>query len=312
MRMTSIPLLTDKPVPVIGTGAMPLSNPRADGTLMPRDEAIALLHHAFDQGLTLVDTADIYAPDGHSIGHNENLVGEAVRTWSGGRDAVVVVTKIGIVRTPGTHGDTWSRDGSRDYLLRAAEASVGQLGFVPDVIINHRVNREQAPYADTVRGMLAVREAGFAPAIGIGNVHGDEARTAWEVSEGSIAAVENERSPRFRGDSDVLAWAVEHGVAFFPWSPFGGGADARQLPTRYPEFAAVAAELAASTATEVTAHEVALAWLVAQGPTVVPIPGYTRAASAESAARAAHLVLSDDQRARLDATTGTDTSVFPD
>jgi aryl-alcohol dehydrogenase-like predicted oxidoreductase len=110
----------------------------------------------------------------------------------------------------------------------------------------------------------------------------------------------------------VLAWAVEHGVAFFPWSPFGGGADARQLPTRYPEFAAVAAELAASTATEVTAHEVALAWLVAQGPTVVPIPGYTRAASAESAARAAHLMLSDDQRARLDATTGTDTSVFPD
>lgn len=312
MRHNSIPLLTDKPVPVVGTGAMPLSNARADGTLMPRDEAVALLHHAFDQGLTLVDTADIYAPDGHSVGHNENLVGEAVRTWSGGRDAIVVVTKIGIVRTPGTHGDTWSRDGSRDYLLRAAEASVGQLGFVPDVIINHRVNREQAPYAETVRGMLAVREAGFAPAIGIGNVHGDEARIAWEVSEGTIAAVENERSPRFRGDTDVLEWAIEHGVAFFPWSPFGGGSDAKQLPTRYPQFAQVAAELAASTGGEVTAHEVALAWLVSQGPTVVPIPGYTRPASAESAARAAHLVLSAEQKALLDATTGTDTSVFPD
>ena len=312
MRHTSIPLLTDKPVPVVGTGAMPLSNARADGTLMPRDEAVALLHHAFDQGLTLVDTADIYAPDGHSVGHNENLVGEAVRTWSGGRDAIVVVTKIGIVRTPGTHGDTWSRDGSRDYLLRAAEASVGQLGFVPDVIINHRVNRELAPYAETVRGMIAVREAGFAPAIGIGNVHGDEARTAWEVSEGTIAAVENERSPRCRGDTDVLEWAIEHGVAFFPWSPFGGGSDAKELPTRYPEFAQVAAELAASTGGEVTAHEVALAWLVAQGPTVVPIPGYTRPTSAESAARAAHLELSAEQKARLDATTGTDTSVFPD
>jgi aryl-alcohol dehydrogenase-like predicted oxidoreductase len=312
MRTTSIPLLTTKPVPVIGTGAMPLSNPRADGTLMPRDEAIALLQRAFDLGLTLVDTADIYAPDGHSIGHNENLVGEAVRTWSGGRDAIVVVTKIGIVRTPGTHGDTWSRDGSRDYLLRAAEASVGQLGFVPDVIINHRVNREQAPYAETVRGMLAVREAGFAPAIGIGNVHGDEARIAWEVSEGTIAAVENERSPRFRGDTDVLDLAVEHGIAFFPWSPFGGGSDAKELPVRYPEFATVAAELAASTGTDVTAHEVALAWLIAQGPTVVPIPGFTRAASAESAARAAHLVLDADQKARLDATQGSNTSVFPD
>jgi aryl-alcohol dehydrogenase-like predicted oxidoreductase len=312
MRTTSIPLLTTKPVPVIGTGAMPLSNPRADGTLMPHDEAIALLHRAFDLGLTLVDTADIYAPDGHSIGHNENLVGEAVRTWSGGREAIVVVTKIGIVRTPGTHGDTWGRDGSRDYLLRAAEASVGQLGFVPDVIINHRVNREQAPYAETVRGMLAVREAGFAPAIGIGNVHGDEARIAWEVSEGTIAAVENERSPRFRGYTDVLDLAVEHGIAFFPWSPFGGGSDAKELPVRYPEFAAVATELAASTGTEVTAHEVALAWLIAQGPTVVPIPGFTRAASAESAARAAHLVLHADQKARLDATQGSNTSVFPD
>lgn len=312
MRTTSIPLLTDKPVPVIGTGAMPLSNPRADGSLMPRDEAIAVLHHAFDQGLTLVDTADIYAPDGHSVGHNENIVGEAVRTWSGGRDAIVVVTKIGIVRTPGTHGDTWGRDGSRDYLLRAAEASVGQLGFTPDVIINHRVNREQQPYADTVRGMIAVRDAGFAPAIGIGNVHGDEARTAWEVSEGTIAAVENERSPRFRGDTDVFTWAIENGVAFFPWSPFGGGADAKNLPTLYPEFRAVADELWASTGGEVTAHEVALAWLVAQGPTVVPIPGYTRAATADSAARAALLQLSADQLARLDATQGVDTSVFPD
>jgi len=111
MRHTPLPLLTAKPVPVVGTGAMPLSNLRADGTLMPRDEAIALLHHAFDQGLTLVDTADIYAPDGHSVGHNENLVGEAVRTWSGGRDAIVVVTKIGIVRTPATPGDTLVRDG---------------------------------------------------------------------------------------------------------------------------------------------------------------------------------------------------------
>jgi aryl-alcohol dehydrogenase-like predicted oxidoreductase len=311
MRTTSIPLLTAKPVPVVGVGAMPLSNRRADGSLMPREDAIALIQHAFDLGMTLVDTADIYAPDAHHVGHNESLVGEAVRTWSGGRDAVVVVTKIGIVRRPGQDGDLWSRDGSRDYLLRAAEASVGRLGFEPDVIINHRVNRE-TPYADTVRGMLAVRDAGFTPAIGVGNLHGDEVRTAWEVSDGTVAAVENERSPRFRGDTDVLAWAVEHGMAFFPWSPFGGGRDAKELPARYPDFAAVAAEVAPVGGEPVTAHEVALAWLMAQGPTVVPIPGFTRAASADSAARAAEITLSPEQVARLDATEGLDTSVFPD
>ncbi|MGE4115963.1 MAG: aldo/keto reductase [Candidatus Nanopelagicales bacterium] len=312
MRTTTIPLLTSKPVPVIGAGAMPLSNVRADGTLMPRDEAIAVLHRAFDAGLRLVDTADIYAPSAEQMGHNESIVGEAVRTWSGGRDLVVVVTKIGITRTPGPPEHEWGRDGSRDYLLRAAEASVQQLGFEPDVIINHRVNREQQPYADTVRGMLAVREAGFTPAIGIGNIHLDEALTAWEVSEGTIAAVENERSPRFRGDSDVFAWAIEHGVAFFPWSPFGGGSDAKNLPTAYPEFAAVAAELSESTGGPVTAHEVALAWLVAQGPTVVPIPGFTRAATVDSAAKAAYLELTPEQVARLNATPSTQDSVYPD
>jgi len=312
MRTTTIPLLTSKPVPVIGAGAMPLSNARADGGLMPRDEAIAVLQHAFDSGLRLVDTADIYAPSAEEMGHNESIVGEAVRTWSGGRDLIVVVTKIGITRTPGPPEHEWGRDGSRDYLLRAAESSVEKLGFEPDVIINHRVNREQQPYADTVRGMLAVREAGFTPAIGIGNIHLDEALTAWEVSEGTIAAVENERSPRFRGDSDVLAWAIEHGVAFFPWSPFGGGDDAKNLPTAYPEFSAVAAELTESTGGPVTAREVALAWLCAQGPTIVPIPGFTRAATVDSAARAAYLELTAEQVARLDATPSTHESVFPD
>jgi aryl-alcohol dehydrogenase-like predicted oxidoreductase len=311
VRTTTIPPLSSKPVPVIGTGALPLSNPRADGTLMPRDEAIALLHHAFDAGLRLVDTADIYAPSAQAVGHNESIVGEAVRTWSGGRDLVVVVTKIGITRTPGPPESEWGRDSSRDYLLRAAEASVQSLGFEPDAIINHRVNREQQPFADTVRGMLAIREAGFTPAIGMGNIRLDEALTAWEVSEGTIAAVENERSPRFRGGSDVLAWAIEHGVAYFPWSPFGGGDDARNLPTAYPEFSAVAAELTQSTGGPVTAPEVALAWLCAQGPTVVPIPGFTRPATVDSAARAAHLQLRPEQVARLDATPSTDRSEWP-
>ena len=313
MRTTSIPQLTAKPVPVVGVGAMPLSNPRDDGPdPMDPAESIALLHHAFGLGMTLVDTADIYAPDAERLGHNERVVGDAVRTWPGGRDALIVVTKIGITRTQGAEGDEWGRDGSRDYLLRAAEASVERLGFVPDVIINHRVNREQAPYADTVRGMLAVREAGFAPAIGIGNVHGDEADIAWEVSEGTIAAVENERSPRFRGDTDVFEWAIAHQVAFFPWSPFGGASDAKGLPDRYPEFAAVARELSTPGGHEVSAHQVALAWLIAHGPAVVPIPGFTRTASADASAQAADLELTADQVARLDATQGLPTSVFPD
>jgi aryl-alcohol dehydrogenase-like predicted oxidoreductase len=313
VRHRSIPLFTSKPVPVVGVGAMPLSESAADGSLRALEDSVAVLHHAFDLGLTLVDTADIYAPDAARFGHNERVVGEAVRSWSGGRDALVVVTKVGVTRTVGDDGaDRWGRDGSRDYLLGAAEASVQRLGFVPDVIINHRVNREQQPYADTVRGMLAVREAGFAPAVGIGNVHLDECLTAWELSEGTIAAVENERSPRFRDDGDVLTWASEHGVAYLPWSPLGGGDDARSLATLHPEFAAVAAAAGARSGRDVTAQQVALAWLIASGPSVVPIPGFTRAATATASAAAADLELTADELALLDASPAAGISVFPD
>jgi len=312
VRHLSIPLLTDKPVPALGVGAMPLSNERADGEVMGRDAAIAVLHEAFELGMTLVDTADIYSPEGYGYGHNELLVGEAVRTWGDGRDSLVVVTKIGITRDVVDDEDVWGRDGSREHLMRAAEASVERLGLVPDVILLHRVNREQQPFATTVENMLAVREAGFAPRIGIGNVHLDECEIAWEVSGGTIAAVENERSPRYRDDADVLAWASQHGVAYFPWSPLGGGDDARRLGKLYPEFAVVADELSVVGGQPVTPQEVALAWLSASGSTVVPIPGFSRPETARTSARAAGLTLSQEQRARLDASPTGAASVFPD
>jgi aryl-alcohol dehydrogenase-like predicted oxidoreductase len=312
VRHLSIPLLTDKPVPALGVGAMPLSNERADGEVMGRDAAIAVLHEAFELGMTLVDTADIYSPEGYGYGHNELLVGEAVRTWGDGRDSLVVVTKIGITRDVVDDEDVWGRDGSREHLMRAAEASVERLGLVPDVILLHRVNREQQPFATTVENMLAVREAGFAPRIGIGNVHLDECEIAWDVTGGTIAAVENERSPRYRDDADVLAWASQHGVAYFPWSPLGGGDDARRLGKLYPEFAVVADELSVVGGQPVTPQEVALAWLSASGSTVVPIPGFSRPETARTSARAAGLTLSEEQRARLDASPTGAASVFPD
>ena len=312
MRHLSIPLLTDKPVPAIGVGAMPLSERRADGDVMHRDAAIKVLHEAFALGMTLVDTADIYSPDGYGYGHNELRVGEAVRTWRDGRDSIVVVTKIGITRRVEAGNEVWGRDGSRDHLLRAAEASVERLGFEPDVILLHRVNREQQPFATTVENMLAVREAGFTPRIGIGNVHLSECDIAWDVSGATIAAVENERSPRHRDDADVLAWTSAHRVAYFPWSPLGGGDDARRLGELHPEFAAVAGELSATTGRHVTPQEVALAWLSASGSSVVPIPGFSRETTARTSAQAAELSLSEDQRARLDASPVGAGSVFPD
>jgi aryl-alcohol dehydrogenase-like predicted oxidoreductase len=312
VRHLSLPLLTTTPVPAFGVGAMPLSSGGADGEPIDRDGAIGVLHHAFDLGMTLVDTADIYAPDGVRFGHNEQLVGVAIRTWHGSRDDLVVVTKIGITRTPRPDGDDdWGRDGSRDYLLRAAEGSVARLGFAPDTILLHRVNREQQPFATTVENLLAVREQGFAPTVGIGNVHLDECEIAWNVSGGTISAIENERSPRYRDDTDVVAWAGERGVAYLAWSPLGQD-QAPRLGELYPAFAEVAAEQAASTGREVTAPQVALAWLSATSPTLVPIPGFRRRETATSSAAAADLELSADQLARLDASPAGDGSMYPD
>ena len=312
MRHLSLPLLSTKPVSAIGVGAMPLSDHRPDGTLIDQDTAIGVLHHAFDLGMTLVDTADIYAPDGARLGHNERLVGEAARTWRGGRQGLVVVTKIGITRTPRADGDDdWGRDGSRDYLLRAAEASVSRLGFEPDAILLHRVNRDQQPFATTVENLLAVRARGLAPAVGIGNVHLDECVIAWDVSGGTIAAVENERSPRYRDDADVVAWAGEHGVAYLAWSPLGAD-QAPRLGALHPAFADVAAEQSSSTGLAVTPQQVALAWLSATSPSLVPIPGFTRTVTADASAGAAHLELTPGQRARLDASPDGPGSMYPD
>ena len=314
MKHVSLPLLTNKPVPTVGVGAMLLAEPlRATGELMPWDDAIAVLHHTFAQGITLVDTADIYAPDASHFGYDERLVGEAVRTWEGGRDSIIVVTKMGITINVGVDGqDVWGRDGSYDYLMRAAEASVERLGFVPDTILLHRVNREQQPFATSVENMLAVREAGFAPTIGIGNVHLDECEIAWDVSGGTISGVENERSPRYRDDEDVLRWCVDRGVAYFPWSPFGGGDDAANLPTKYPAFAEVAAEISASTGQDVTAYQVTLSWLRSNGDAVVPIPAVTRTATADINAASVNIELTADQIARLDSSPVGSGSVFPD
>lgn len=312
MRHLDLPLLAPIPVPAIGTGAMPLSDKRDGDHPMDRDTAIAVLHDAFDLGLTLVDTADIYAPDAARFGHNEALVGEAVRTWSGGRENLVVVTKIGITRRVGDDGnDEWGRDGSLDHLLRAAEASVERLGLMPDAVLLHRVNRTQQPWASTVENLLQVRERGIVPRVGIGNVHLDECETAWSVSGGTIAAVENERSPRYRGDGDIVGWAAERGVAYLAWSPLGQD-HAPRLGALYPAFAAVATEQAEALGREISAQQVALAWLSASGASVVPIPAYTRRATAESSAAAADLVLTTDQQARLDASPAGPGSMYPD
>ena len=302
--------IADLSVYPVGLGAMPLSD---TAMLAERPRALATVHAALDSGITLVDTADIYAPDGERFGHNEILVGEAVRSWAGSsadRERIVVATKGGITRSVGPDGDVWGRAGSPQALGAAARASAQRLGVeVIDLYFLHRLD-PAVPFDDQVGGLAGVQDAGIARRIGLSNVTLAQLDRALELvggpEQGGITAVQNEYSPRYRADGDVLTRCMERGIAFLPWSPLGGASQAGELDSRYAAFAEVA------TQRGVSAQQVALAWLLALGPQVIPIPGSTRPATARSSAAAAAIDLSADEVARLSAAVPENASVFPD
>lgn len=226
MRQNHLATWGERPLPALGVGAMPFSWAPVDD----HDDAVAILHHAFTLGMTLVNTADIYAPSAATVGHNERLVGDAVRAFPGGRESLTVITKNGIRR----EGERWWRDNSREWMLRAAEHSNEMLGFTPDVIAVHRLNRTQS-WRECVEALLEVRERGLATRIGLSNVTRAEFDTAWDISDGTICIVEQERSPYYRDHTDVLDACAERGVAYLAWSPLGGGAKAKLLADAHPE-----------------------------------------------------------------------------
>jgi aryl-alcohol dehydrogenase-like predicted oxidoreductase len=296
----------DLSVSAVGLGCMPLSDRRM---LPERERAIATIHRAFDLGITLIDTANIYAPSWDAMGHNEALVAEAIRTYTGPADltSVLVTTKGGITRGP---GEAWGRDSSADGLRRACEDSLAQLGVdVIDLYQHHRHDPSRS-YADQVRAMAALREAGLIRRIGLSNCTLPELEVALDIlggpAEGGVVSVQNEYSPRYREDADVLELCTRLGIAFLPWSPLGGSSQAHDVGSRYSDFAEVGAELGAS------AQEAVLAWLLASSPVMIPIPGASRPATVESIVRAATLELSADQFSRLDRTQPERSSMYPD
>lgn len=281
---------------VIGVGAMPFSHQGAK-----TENAKSVWHHAFDLGMNLINTADCYAPSADEFGHNEKLVGQAVHEYSKGRESVFVVTKNGIQRK----GSDWPRDNSPEYLLSAAEASNERLGFMPDAILIHRLNRTQSLSA-AIEALCEVRERGLTKYIGVSNVNRAELELAWEVSGGTISIVENERSPRYREFADVLDFCNENGLAYLAWSPLGGGNDAKHLGELYPAFAEV------GIAHNATAQEVALAWLLTQGNAMLPIPAFTRNETADSTAKAVEIKLAQAEVDLLNASHTGNGSLYPD
>lgn len=285
-------------VSAIGLGGMPVSM-NNDKQIPDRKDAVATVHAALDAGVTLLDTADIYAPSWDTMGHNEEIMAEALATWGGDRSQIVVATKGGITRS---EGEKWGRDGSLDYLRKAVEASLRALRVdVIDLYQYHRPDRWLV-YGEVIENFKTLQQEGKIRSIGISNASVEEIEIAEQVlGEGGLASVQNEFSPRHPGSYDELRYCAEHGIAFLPWSPLGGtGGAARSVGDRFAVFGEVA------RAHDVSPQQVVLAWELGLGDTVIPIPGARRAASITDSAKAADLELSGDEHARLSHSVGID------
>ena len=265
--------LGNRQVSAIGVGCMNVSwiwsNGAALDPVRRQESAIPAIHAALDAGVTFLDTADIYAPTWDEFGHNEVFVAEALRTWSGTKEQknkVVVATKAGISRQP---GERWGRNGSLDYLLRAAEASAGRLGVEKiDLWQHHRLDPEIV-FETQVANVLALKERG-------------------------IVSIQNEFSPRYRYDLDVLAVCEKYGVAYLPWSPLGGMNNKKAI-TDSDAFEEIANKH------NVSKYAIALAWEIKTSPSVIPIPGATRTESILDCITALDVTLSDDDFEYLNA-----------
>ncbi|MCO1339938.1 aldo/keto reductase [Kocuria polaris] len=256
------------------------------------EQSIATIHAALDAGVTLIDTADAYHRDAAEVGHNEELIARALREYGAGTDDVLVATKGGHLR-PGD--GTWTKNGRPEYLKEAAKASAKRLGVEAIGLYQFHRPDPEVPYEDSIGAIRDLLDEGVIALAGISNANIEQIETANEILGGRLASVQNQFSPRFRSSEAELHHCAAKGIAFLPWSPLGGIANAGELATNHAAFGEVAAELGVSV------YQVTLAWELALAPVVVPIPGASRAASVQDSALAAQLTLTDRQMTRLSA-----------
>jgi len=271
----------DGQVSCIGLGAMPLSLRRP---LSPSD-AVRVLHAAFDEGITLVDTADCYGDENADIGHNEGLVRRALREWTGDTDRIVVATKGGLEHP----GKGWSRNGRPEYLRRACERSLEALGVESIALYQLYAPDPVVAWAETVGALARLREDGMIRDVGLCHVSCTEIDEARAIVP--ISAVQNRLNPHDLTSlsAGIVQACFERDIAFLACAPVGG---LRQQET----IGASAVLRDVGAVHDATPFEVALAWALAKAPNVIPIPGASRVESVRSSARATRLKLTDADR----------------
>jgi aryl-alcohol dehydrogenase-like predicted oxidoreductase len=237
------------------------------------DAAIAVLRRTVELGVNLIDTADSYGPE-----VSEDLIAEALHPYP---EDLLIATKGGFLR-PGPN--QWDPDGRPEHLREACEGSLRRLRV--DRIDLYQLHRPDptVPYEESVGALKELRDEGKVRLIGISNVSTELLEVARSVVD--VVSVQNRFNPDDRSSDEVLARCEELGLGFLPWRPIAGGSGGALLD-----------EIAARH--DATPSQVAIAWLLARSPVMVPIPGTSSVEHLEENLAAAAIELSDEEVSEL-------------
>lgn len=286
MRMGAVPsnpiLLAGRPVHRVGFGAMQLPGPGVLGPPTDRGGALAVLRRAIEAGVDHIDTAQYYGPNVAN-----ELIHEALYPYP---DELVLVSKVGAARD---EQGRWLSAQRPEELRAGVEANLISLGLEQIPAVNLRRNPEtDVPFAEQLDAMKELRAEGLIGAIGLSNVTLDDYRTARAHIE--VACVQNAYNLASRGEQPLFDACRADGVPFVPFFPLGSSFAPGSPVLNAPAVRETASRLGATTA------QVALAWLLAQAPTVLLIPGTSSVSHLEENLAAAQFGLDDAALATLD------------
>lgn len=271
---------TAEAFPSIGFGGMPLSiQGRPD-----EEQGRRVLLAAVDAGMTFIDTADVYCLDDSEIGHNERLIASAL----GGRDDVRIATKAGLRRPRGA----WTSDASPAHIREACEQSLRSLNVDRIWLYQLHTPDPKIAFEKSVEAFAELQREGKFEHFGLSNVTAAQIDKARAILP--VVSVQNRLNPYFRENVKVAKACAERNITFLAYSPVGGGRLAKKLP----QFD-VLIELAQKHDRSV--HAIVLAWVRAQGNTVVPIPAARTVEHVIDSARAVDLTLSAADLEAIDA-----------